>query len=161
MSEVIRLRTRAEIDEEAAAWIWRLDGLSAGAHDQREFQAWLRLDPRHQRAMDELSKVWSELDWLARTKPSTSAFVAGDDCFAHSRRGMLAGASGLLRHVDGFHFRRRAGERDRAGDFAGGGRIDGLAGGRGRRGCGTGFGFGSAAGFISAAGGGDDEGGCE
>jgi len=87
MSEVIRLRTRAEIDEEAAAWIWRLDGLSAGAHDQREFQAWLRLDPRHQRAMDELSKVWSELDWLARTKPSTSAFVAGDELTLPARRG--------------------------------------------------------------------------
>jgi transmembrane sensor len=61
MSEVVKLRTRAEIDEEAAAWVWRLDSGSAGPED---FEAWLRQDPRHRRAYEELTKVWDTLNGL-------------------------------------------------------------------------------------------------
>jgi transmembrane sensor len=68
MSEIVRLRTRAEIDEEAAAWTWRLDSAAGGAVDRPAFEAWLRQDPRHRRAMEELSKVWEALDGLAETK---------------------------------------------------------------------------------------------
>ena len=64
MSEVVKLRTRAEIEEEAAAWIWRMDSGSPTA-DPEGFDAWLRQDPRHRRAVDELSKVWESLDTLA------------------------------------------------------------------------------------------------
>ena len=68
MSEIVRLRTRAQIDEEAAAWTWRLDSAAGSAIDQRAFDAWLRQDPRHRRAMEELSKVWEALDGLAEAK---------------------------------------------------------------------------------------------
>lgn len=65
MSEVVKLRTRAEIDEEAAAWIWRMEGGPATGADQEGFEAWLRQDPRHRRAVEELSKVWETLDCIA------------------------------------------------------------------------------------------------
>lgn len=63
MSEVVKLRTRAEIEEEAATWIWRMETAPAGA-DPEGFEAWLRQDPRHRRAVEELSKVWEGLDGL-------------------------------------------------------------------------------------------------
>jgi transmembrane sensor len=65
MSEVVKLRTRAEIEEEAAAWIWRMESGSPTTADPEGFEAWLRQDPRHRRAVDELSKVWESLDTLA------------------------------------------------------------------------------------------------
>jgi transmembrane sensor len=68
MSEIVRLRTRAKIDEEAAAWTWRLDSGAGSAIDQHAFEVWLRQDPRHRRAMEELSKVWEALDGLAEAK---------------------------------------------------------------------------------------------
>jgi len=68
MSEIVRLRTRAEIDEEAAAWVWRLDSAAGSAIDQLAFDAWLRQDSRHRQAMEELSKVWEALDGLAEAK---------------------------------------------------------------------------------------------
>jgi transmembrane sensor len=64
MSEILRLRTRAEIDEEAAAWVWRMESETAGAADRQAFETWLRRDPRHRRASDELSRVWAALDGL-------------------------------------------------------------------------------------------------
>ncbi len=66
MSDVVRLRTRAEIDEEAAAWAWRLDSANGSASDQHAFDAWLRLDPRHRRAMEDMSRTWQALDALAK-----------------------------------------------------------------------------------------------
>jgi transmembrane sensor len=68
MSEIVRLRTRAEIDEEAAAWTWRLDSEAISAADQQAFELWLRQDPRHRRAVEELSKAWEALDGLAEAK---------------------------------------------------------------------------------------------
>jgi transmembrane sensor len=65
MSDVVRLRTRAEIDEEAASWVWRLDAAANDATKQRAFDAWLRLDPRHRRAMEDMSRTWQALDGLA------------------------------------------------------------------------------------------------
>ncbi len=59
--EVVKLRTRAEIDEAAAAWVWRMD--SATAADRQAFDAWLRLDPRHRRAAAELSAVVGRARW--------------------------------------------------------------------------------------------------
>jgi transmembrane sensor len=66
MSEVVKLRTRAEIEEEAAAWIWRMESDSPDTADPEGFDAWLRQDSRHRRAVDELSKVWESLDGLAQ-----------------------------------------------------------------------------------------------
>jgi len=68
MSEIVKLRTRAEVDEEAAVWTWRMDSCDITPADQQAYDAWLRQDPRHRRAMDELSKVWGALDGLAEAK---------------------------------------------------------------------------------------------
>src|SRR4030081_2588108 len=69
MSEIVKLRTRADIDEEAAAWIWRMDSTTVVAvADRLAFDAWLRQDPRHRRAAAELSAVWGALDGLAEAK---------------------------------------------------------------------------------------------
>lgn len=68
MSEIVRLRTRADIDEEAAAWIWRVDGAAADSTEKQAFEAWQRQDPRHRRAAAELFAVWGALDGLAEAK---------------------------------------------------------------------------------------------
>jgi transmembrane sensor len=68
MSEIVKLRTRADIDEEAAVWIWRMDSPTVAAADRQAFEAWLRQDPRHRRAAAALSTVWSALDGLAEAK---------------------------------------------------------------------------------------------
>jgi transmembrane sensor len=72
MSEVVKLRTRAEIDEEAAAWIWRMEGGPADGADPEAFEAWLRQDPRHRRAIEELSKVWETLDGITASSLAAS-----------------------------------------------------------------------------------------
>ena len=64
MSEVVKLRTRAEIEEEAAAWIWRMDSRAPDGTEVEGFEAWLRQDPRHRRAYEELTKVWDTLNGL-------------------------------------------------------------------------------------------------
>ncbi len=64
MSEVVKLRTRAEIEEEAAVWIWRMDSGTAGNADPEAFEVWLRQDPRHRRVYEELTKVWESLNGL-------------------------------------------------------------------------------------------------
>jgi transmembrane sensor len=68
MSEIVKLRTRADVDEEAAAWIWRMDSAAVAAADRQAFETWLRQDPRHRRAAAELSTVWGALDGLAEAK---------------------------------------------------------------------------------------------
>src|SRR5258708_21560928 len=68
MSEIVKLRTRAEIDEEAAVWIWRMASAGVATADRQAFEAWLRQDPRHRRAAAALSAVWSTLDGLAEAK---------------------------------------------------------------------------------------------
>src|SRR5580698_9083737 len=68
MSEIVKLRTRADIDEEAAAWIWRMDSAASGTADRQAFESWQRQDPRHRRAVSELSAVWVALEGLAEAK---------------------------------------------------------------------------------------------
>jgi transmembrane sensor len=68
MSEIIRLRTPAEIEDEAAAWVWRLDAEHVSAEDRQAFEQWLRRDLRHRRAFEELGGVWQALDGLATAK---------------------------------------------------------------------------------------------
>jgi transmembrane sensor len=68
MSEIVKLRTRLNIDEEAAVWAWRMDSSTVSAADRQAYEAWLRQDPRHARASKELSSVWQSLDVLAEAK---------------------------------------------------------------------------------------------
>ncbi len=71
MSEVVRLRTKTEIEEEAAAWVWRMEE-SAREEDRQAFDAWLRQDPRHRKAVEELTKAWDAFDCLAQAQRHTA-----------------------------------------------------------------------------------------
>jgi transmembrane sensor len=99
MSEVVKLRTRADIDEEAAAWIWRMDSTAVAVADRQAFDAWLRQDPRHRRAAAELSAVWGALDGLAEAKReekiATFANGAPLPLWHHSQRRWFAAAAVL------------------------------------------------------------------
>jgi transmembrane sensor len=99
LSEIVKLRTRADIDEEAAAWIWRMDSAVVAVADRQAFDAWLRQDPRHRRAAAELSAVWSALDGLAEAKReekiATFAKDANLPLLHHSQRLWFAAAAML------------------------------------------------------------------
>jgi transmembrane sensor len=68
MSGIVRLRTRAEIDEEAAEWTWRMDSATVTAAERQSFDAWLKKDRRHRRSYEELARVWHTLDGLAEAR---------------------------------------------------------------------------------------------
>jgi transmembrane sensor len=96
MSNITRLNTRAEIDEAAAVWAWRMDSGNVSAADRRSFETWLRKDPRHRRAFAELSDVWSALDGLAEAKrdEKIATFArTGRFPLRHGRRWALAAAA--------------------------------------------------------------------
>jgi transmembrane sensor len=85
MSEVVKLRTRAEIEEEAAAWIWRMEAGPSGGADPEGFESWLRQDPRHRRAVEELTKVWEALDGLPDSR-NGEATTSVAEAVAHVTR---------------------------------------------------------------------------
>jgi len=99
MSEIVKLRTRTDIDEEAAVWIWRMDSAAVAAADRQAFEAWLREDPRHRRAAAALSAVWSTLDGLAEAKRdekiATFTNTAKLPLLHHPQRGWFAAAAVL------------------------------------------------------------------
>ena len=68
MNRVVRLKPQAEIDEEAAAWTWRLDAGVLSASERSELEGWLRQDPRHRRAFEEFTRTWRSLDRLSEIK---------------------------------------------------------------------------------------------
>lgn len=65
MSDMARLKTRTQIDNEAAVWTWRLDSGELTAAERGQLDAWLRADIRHRLAFQELRSAWTVLDRLA------------------------------------------------------------------------------------------------
>lgn len=65
---VHHLRDHKLIEEEASAWVWRLDNEAAGPEVRAEFEAWLDIDPRHGAIFEDLARVWTDLDGLAALK---------------------------------------------------------------------------------------------
>jgi transmembrane sensor len=114
MSEIVKLRTRTEIEEEAAQWTWRLDDEAFTAADQQAFEAWLRQDARHRRVFEEMSKVWSALDGLAEAKRGEKiAALASASALAHGappRWWMSAAAAVLVLTAAGFWWLRQGNE---------------------------------------------------
>ena len=97
MSEIVKLRTRPEIDEEAAMWAWRMDSDTVSAADRQAFESWLRRDPRHRRASAELSRVWAALDGLAEAKHGEKIATFPAPGFApRNRRVWWAAAAAVL-----------------------------------------------------------------
>ena len=99
MSEIVKLRTRADIDEEAATWIWRMDSAAIDAADRQAFEAWQRQDPRHRHAVSELSAVWGALDGLAEAKRGEKIATFANTAKAarphHPQRWWIAAAAAL------------------------------------------------------------------
>jgi transmembrane sensor len=99
MSEIVKLRTRADIDEEAATWIWRMDSTAIDAAERQAFEAWQRQDPRHRRAVSELSAVWDALDGLAEAKREEKIATFANTAKAarphHPQRWWIAAAAAL------------------------------------------------------------------
>ncbi len=65
MSDIVRLKTQTQIDNEAAVWTWRVDSGALADDERRQLEAWLREDIRHRVAFEELSHTWTLLDRLA------------------------------------------------------------------------------------------------
>ena len=114
MSEIVKLRTRTEIEEEAAQWAWRLDDEAITVADQEAFEAWLRQDARHRRVFEEMSKAWSALDGLAEAKrgEKIAAFVSAPPLARRAlpRWPMSAAAVLLLLIGAGFWWMRQGSE---------------------------------------------------
>ena len=68
MSDVVKLRTRVEIDEEAATWAWRMDSATVTPAQRQAYESWLRQDPRNGRAAREMAQAWRALDGLTDAK---------------------------------------------------------------------------------------------
>jgi transmembrane sensor len=96
MSEIVKLRTRPEIDEEAAMWAWRMDCDTVSAADRQAFESWLRRDPRHRRASAELSRVWAALDGLAEAKRDEKIATFAAPGFAARNRGVWWAAAAAV-----------------------------------------------------------------
>ncbi|MGB6485472.1 MAG: FecR domain-containing protein [Steroidobacteraceae bacterium] len=65
MSDIVRLKTQTQIDDEAAVWTWRADAGELSPAERGRLEAWLREDVRHRRTFEELSRTWTALDGLS------------------------------------------------------------------------------------------------
>jgi len=64
MAKVVKLESRASTEQEAAAWIARLDrGLSR--EEEAELRLWLAARRSHRKALVEIAALWDEADRLA------------------------------------------------------------------------------------------------
>lgn len=91
--KVVRLVHSNAVEEEAAAWIARLDREGARPELVREFEAWQAQSPRHAQAAQELAGLWIELDALA------SPAAKGRPAKAGGRRRVLAAGAAMAATV--------------------------------------------------------------
>ncbi|MDB6084746.1 MAG: hypothetical protein JWN43_2627 [Gammaproteobacteria bacterium] len=78
-------------------WAWRMDSETATAADRQAFESWLRRDPRHRRASEELCRVWAALNGLADAKRSEKlATFAAAGSPARNRGAWWAAAAASL-----------------------------------------------------------------
>jgi len=91
MSDVVKLRTQTQIDNEAAIWTWRADSGELSAAERGRLEAWLRADSRHRRTFEELRRTWSALDRISertRNEEPAAAFASpGRPNFLAAARG--------------------------------------------------------------------------
>jgi transmembrane sensor len=68
MTKIINIppRDRSDIEDEARAWVIRLDGSHADRRELQEFREWLARSPLHQEAFDRTAGAWNRLDDLGR-----------------------------------------------------------------------------------------------
>ena len=100
MSDIVRLKTQTQIDNEAAVWTWRLDAGELTAEEQGRLEAWLREDARHRGAFEELNRTWRLLDQLAAAPREEASGAPERSGWRSPRRGrywpMAAAAAAVL-----------------------------------------------------------------
>lgn len=64
MAKIVRFRSRADAEEEAAAWIARIDKGMSG-DDDVQLEAWLAASRQNEQAFRSLAALWDEADRLA------------------------------------------------------------------------------------------------
>jgi len=98
MSDIVTLKTRTQIDNEAAVWTWRLDSGELTAADRDQLEAWLREDARHRRAFEELSATWSALDHLPEraSNDNLAAFARQERRYGLPRKGLWQTAAAAV-----------------------------------------------------------------
>lgn len=112
MAELLQLPARASTDEEAAAWMARLDrGLSPD--EQARLHEWLRADAKNADALLALAALWDDLDVLAELSALLPLERAAARSGARGRRGLIwaatagllaiAAVAGLIVHQHGSH----------------------------------------------------------
>jgi transmembrane sensor len=89
MSDIVRLKTQTQIDNEAAVWTWRADSGELSDAERGRLEAWLRADVRHRRTFEELNRTWTALDGLSVRAPDDQNLPA----FAQPERRSLPTAS--------------------------------------------------------------------
>jgi len=64
VSRVVRMPPRATVDEQAAAWIARLDSDRMDACELRDLREWLEQGQEYREALERMAAVWDRLDVL-------------------------------------------------------------------------------------------------
>jgi len=65
MTAVIQDDSPMGYEEQAAEWCWRIAERALTEHEQAQFDAWIRADPRHRQVFDEMVAVWEGTDAIA------------------------------------------------------------------------------------------------
>ncbi|GAB5457879.1 MAG: FecR domain-containing protein [Henriciella sp.] len=86
MSKVHHIKPLEQIEEEAAAWVWKLDDERATPITQNAFKAWLAEDPRHLKVYKGLTETWEEFDDLAVLKHQFKLDTIMDGVQAEERK---------------------------------------------------------------------------
>lgn len=82
--------TSQEIDDQAAAWVARMDGSDWSDDDEAALAEWLALDRRCQGALLQTQALWLSID------PDLGASLPATDRGLVKRRGVVLGGAGLL-----------------------------------------------------------------
>ena len=118
MTAVIQDDMPMDHEEQAAEWCWRIADRALTEHEQAQFDAWIRADPRHQHVFDEMVAVWKGTDTIAempgflslRAKALTTMESARDrdevSSYGRGRwyRGLAAAAALILMVCGSFWF---------------------------------------------------------
>lgn len=103
MGKAGHLPIAPHVEEEAAAWVARLDTSPLDATESAAFAAWLAGSPAHKAAFERYEGLWAEFDQLAGApRPPMPAASANDAAARSPSWHMLAASVALLLLVGGF-----------------------------------------------------------
>ena len=87
MARIVEFPNRDVIEQEAAAWVAKLDGGALSRKELRGLREWALRSPEHRAAINEMAADWDRLDVLRLLRP------AGDVSRGFGRRWRRAGAA--------------------------------------------------------------------